>query len=101
MIKTTMTVNEAQNQFSDLLRRAVEKQEMIVIKQEGEPEVVLLSMAQYLGERKTHEWEQIWANLDALWADMTDSSPDDLPSITEMIRQMREERDVQLTANLY
>ena len=101
-MKRTMSAAEARDHFDEVVRLVVEEQSPIVVERDGKPAVIILSAADY--ERTCGEyvgradWRASLARAkEQLRRD--GAAPLDPPA-EEVIRQMREERDEQLLANL-
>lgn len=97
-----MSATEARVHFGELLRRVTEDAETVVVERGGKPQVVVLSLAEYERLRGAQEPEEDW------W-EMAERSRQTInayrggrpmPDITEVIHEMREERDAQLLAAL-
>lgn len=95
----TQSVNatEARIRFGELMRRAVEEGEPIIVERGGKAHVVVLSMDAYqrlLRERRQEDWRDL---VDRARAQIrSDLAGRELPSPDEVLVHTREERDAQL-----
>jgi prevent-host-death family protein len=100
-METTVTATEARTHFGEMMRRAVDHEETIIIERGGKPEVVLLSLARYQQWQQTQQSGHRWEKLDQIWSQIaTETKGDPLTPPEDMIRQMREERDARLLTDL-
>ncbi len=100
-MERVISATEARIRFGEVMRRAVEGREPIIVERSGKPYVVMLSVEGYnrlrkgqAGERWQETLEQI-LQLSTRIRDQRGGKP--LPPPEEMIREAREERDAQLT----
>jgi prevent-host-death family protein len=96
-VEHTVNATEARIRFGELMRRAVEKGEPIVVERGGKPHVVVLSMEAYQrlvkGQRQ-EDWQDL---VDRARAQIrSDLAGRPLPSPDEILQQTREERGDQL-----
>lgn len=96
-MEKVVTATEARIHFGEMMRRAVEKQETIIVERDGSPVVVILSIDRYeqwraaqMAQSTLDKLRQVQARIAAELGDRP------LPPPEEIIRQMREERDAQL-----
>ncbi len=99
-MERVVSATEARIRFGELMRRAVDSHEPIIVERAGQSHVVVLSVEEYerllRNQQKRDDWqdlvrqarEQIQADLDGR----------DLPPPEEILAQIREERDEQLLA---
>jgi prevent-host-death family protein len=97
-MERTVNATEARGRFGALMRQVVESQEHVIVERGGEPQVVVLPIAEYrrLTSRPSSamDWRalvrqsraQIEAELEGR----------DLPPAEVMLRQLREEQDEHL-----
>jgi prevent-host-death family protein len=99
-MERTMSATEARIHFGDLMRRVVEQQEAIIVEHSGKPHVVVLSMETYQRLLAAHEEHEDWRDLvcQARAQVQADLGERELTSPEDVVREMREERDEQLTA---
>lgn len=93
----TISQTEARIHFDELLQRVIEEQTPVVVERDGEPQVVVLPVAEYERLRDGQEqedWEDLVDQARALVR--ADLGRQRLPPAEEIIRAMREERDAQL-----
>jgi prevent-host-death family protein len=93
-----VSATEARIHFGELMRRAVEDGEAIIVERGGKPTVVLLSFEEHRrlvkGQQAHVDWTTLVAEARAqAQADLGDRA---LPPSEEILRQFREERDEQL-----
>ena len=101
-MSSMVSATEARIHFGELMRRAVESQEPIIVERGGKPHVVMLSVAEYerLVARQKESWPEALERVIQVGARINarrDHQP--LTPPEEVIRQAREERDGQF-ANL-
>jgi prevent-host-death family protein len=84
--------------FGEFMRRAVEGKETIIVERGGKPQVVILSIEEYIQLKATQETEPSWEEQvrHARERILTELGDRALPPPEEMIRQMREERTGQM-----
>jgi prevent-host-death family protein len=94
-----MTVAETRARFDEVLRRVVEQGEKIIVERAGQPQVVIVSVDEYkrATEARREDWPeilsraiQVGAQIRARRGDQPFTPPE------EVLRQTREERNVQL-----
>lgn len=94
-----VSATEARIRFGELMRRAVESHEPIIVERGGKSHVVVLSMDEYerllAGQQKDD-----WKNLVRQARDeiLTDLGGRELPPSEQILKQIREGRDEQLLA---
>jgi prevent-host-death family protein len=95
-----MSATEARIHFGELMRRAVESHEPIIIERGGEPHIVILSVDEYERLLKAQQPQADWKSLvDQARAQIrTELGDRKLPPPEEILRQLREERDAKLLA---
>jgi prevent-host-death family protein len=100
IMRRVVSATEARVHFGELMRRVVEDDETVVVQRGGQPQVVVLSIAEYrrLDADKNDRW---WRQLEELHAKIRAAGGGRLvPPTEDVIREMREERDAQLLENL-
>lgn len=97
-MERTISATEAHVHFDELLRRVAEQRETVVVERGGEPQVVVLSVAEYErlqgAEKGRKDWKALVQRSRERMRITLNGRP--LPAPEEVIRQMREERDEQL-----
>lgn len=96
-----VSATEARIHFGELMRHVVEDGEQVIVERGGKPEVVVISIAEYerLRARKPENWlEAVDRARERIRQELGDR---EIPPPEEIIREMREERDVQLLGNLH
>ncbi|MDP9368815.1 MAG: type II toxin-antitoxin system Phd/YefM family antitoxin [Chloroflexota bacterium] len=98
----TVSATEVRVHFGELMRRVVEGQEPVVVERGGKPQVVVVSVEEYerlRGERIEREdwWERARRSRERVARELNGRP---FPDITELIHEMREERDAQILGNL-
>ncbi len=98
-MERVVSATEARVHFGELMRRAVENREPIIIERAGKSVVVVLSVEEYERLRRAQS-PQDWRSLvdrarASIQADLGDRG---LPASEEVLRQAREERDERLMA---
>ncbi|NOZ49408.1 MAG: type II toxin-antitoxin system Phd/YefM family antitoxin [Chloroflexi bacterium] len=94
-----VSATEARIRFGELMRRAVESRETIIVERGGKSHVVVISIDEYerlLREQQGKDWKGLVAQARAQI--QTELGDRDLPPAEEIVRQVREERDAQLLA---
>lgn len=98
-MERSVTTAEARDRLNELIRRVKENGEQVVVVTDGEPQAVIISPEEYnrlKGEKG--EWQKVLEDAgrlrDAIAARRRGRP---LPSPEDVIRQVREERDGQLT----
>lgn len=100
-MERVVSAAEVGAQFGELMRRVVDQQETVIVQRDGDPQVVVLPVAEY--ERLTATsasqdwWDKVLHVRELIRLELGDR---ELPPVEEVIRQMREERDEQLLENL-
>jgi prevent-host-death family protein len=96
-MERVVSATEARIRFGELMRKAVETREAIVVERGGKPQVVVMSVEEYERLRKGQrqvEWkelvDQARAQIEAYLGGRT------LPASEKILKQLREERDEQL-----
>ncbi len=94
-----VSATEARTRFSELMRRAVDDRDIIVVERRGKPQVVILSVEEYERLRKRQrqdEWKGLVdgarAQIEAHLGGRT------LPPSEEILEQARDARDEELLA---
>lgn len=99
----TMSAADVQDHFDDLMRDVSERGETILVERSGEPQVVLLSLDEFkrMGGRteEPEDWRELLDRTRESIAQSRRGKP--LPDPSEIIHQMREERDAQLLSTFY
>ena len=94
-----VSATEARIRFGELMRRAVESRQPIIVKRGGKPHVVVMSVDQYeqlLLRQKQSDWrEKVQRARSQVQADLKGHR---LPPPEQILAQIREERDEQLLA---
>lgn len=99
-MERVMTATEARVRFGEVMRRAVENGEPIIVERSGKPYVVVLSVEEYNRLREGNAGESWQETLERILqlgdriARRRDGKP--LPPPEEMIDEAREERDAQV-----
>jgi prevent-host-death family protein len=96
-MERTMPATEARIHFGEVLREVAEEGYRIIVERSGEPQVVILSVAEYERLRAgqgTTRWKELVREARARIKD--DLGGRELTAPEEIIRRMREERDEQL-----
>jgi len=95
-----MSATEARIHFGELMRRVVEKQELVVVEHSGKPHVVVLSVDKYRRLLAAQEEREDWRELvrQAREQVQADLGERELTPPEDVLREMREERDEQLVA---
>lgn len=102
MHKKVVSVEEAHERFPDLARQVAEEETTVVVEHLGVPHLVVLSPREYarLGGRLSEPDDWI-AALDRLHASIREERGDrELPDLSDLFHEMREERDAQLLDGL-
>jgi len=99
-MKRVVSATEARIHFGELMRRVVESREPVIVERGGDPQVVVLSVAEYERLRAAQQresWQEaleravkVGAKIKARRGGQPLTPPE------EIIRQVREERDAQL-----
>jgi len=94
-----VSATEARIRFGELMRRAVESREPIIVERGGKSHVVVLSVDEYerlLRRRQEDDWRELVRQARAqVQADLDGRK---LPPPEEILQQLREGRDEQLLA---
>ncbi len=95
----TMTATEARVHFGEVIRRVTEDGEQIIVERGGTPVVVVISVQDYHRYRATCPEDEGWRDLmkrthEQILAELGDR---ELTPADEVLRQVREERDAQLS----
>jgi prevent-host-death family protein len=98
IMEQVISATEARIHFGELMRRAIDARETIIVEKGGKPQVVILSIEQYTQLKALHETEPSWQEQvrqarEQIIAELGDRT---LPPPEEIIRQMREERTVDM-----
>lgn len=97
-MEQVISATQARIHFGELIQKVVSEQVPIVVERGGKAQVVIISIDQYEQLRRLQEQQVDWRLLvkqvrDQIAAELGDRK---LTPVEEVIRQMREERDVQL-----
>jgi prevent-host-death family protein len=94
-----VSATEARIRFGELMRRAVESHETIVVERGGKAHVVVLSVDEYdrlVTGQPRDDWKDLVRQArDEILADLGER---ELPPSEEILKQIRESRDEQLLA---
>ena len=99
-MERVVTATEARVRFGEMMRRAVENREPIIVERSGKPYVVVLSVEEYdrLRDGRTREsWKETLDRILQLGDEIArrrGGKP--LPPPDEMIHEAREERDARI-----
>ncbi len=100
-MKRVVSATEARIRFGELIRRVVEEGEPVLVERGGKPCVVLLSVEEY-EHLKAAQSKETWRDtveeilrLESRIKSSRNGKP--LPPPEEIIRELREERDAQLS----
>jgi len=97
-MERVVSATEARIRFGELMRRVVEEQEPVVVERGGKPHVVVISIAEYerlRADQQRKNWKELAQQArEQIRAELGERR---LTPPEEVIRQMREERDAQLT----
>ncbi len=90
-----ISATEARVHFGEVMRRATEQQQPVIVERDGKPAVVILSIAAYERLLAAQQEPPAWRVLverarERIHADLGDRR---LPPADEIVRQGREERD--------
>jgi len=98
MIEQNVTATEARIHFGELMRRVVERRQIVVVERGGKPHVVVISVEEYERLKSAEVTKPDWRTLvdDAQSQIQSELGGRELTSPEEIIRQMREERSAQL-----
>ena len=100
-MERVVSATEARIRFGELMRRAVEDRETIIVERGGKPYVVVLSVEDYnrLKEAQSRPaWQDVLNEIRETRARIhARLGREPLPPPEEVIREMREERGAQLT----
>ena len=94
-----VSATEARIRFGELMRRAVESHEPIIVERGGKSHVVVLSVAEYerlLAGQQKDDWKDLVRK--ARHEILTDLGGRELPPPEEILKEIREGRDEQLLA---
>jgi prevent-host-death family protein len=97
-VSSVVSATEARVHFGELIRRVVERSETVYVERGGRPQVVLLALAEYerlLFNSETGGWlARARAARDRVQAEIGEHT---LPAVEDLVREMRDERDEQLS----
>ncbi len=98
-VTCTVSATQARVHFGDLLRRVVEEQTPVVVERGAKPQVVVLSIEEYERLRHGRSERRNWRELLRRTHEqiLAEGGGRLTPPSEEVIRQMREERDAQLS----
>ena len=107
-MEKTIDATEAQSHFEELVRTVLRDGTPVVVEREGEPQVVVLPVAEYerlggrLGQAGAEPEPEDWWELARRSRERIhrERNGRPMPPIEEIIHDMREERDAQILANL-
>jgi prevent-host-death family protein len=98
----TISATEARIHLGDVMRAVVEKDETIIVERSGKPLVVFISIDHYRrlkdGTSDAEDWLERAERVAARIQRERNGRP--LPDISEVIHDLREERDAQLVDDL-
>jgi prevent-host-death family protein len=99
-MKRTMSATEARIHFGELMRRVVEQQEPVIVEHSGKPHVVIVSVEEYERLQAAAETRERWQELvpQARAQVQADLGGRTLTPPEDVLREVREARDEQLTA---
>jgi len=92
-----VSATQARIRFGELMRRAVEDKEAIIVERGGKPYVVLVSVEEYNRLKRGQAasgWEELLGEIRRVRAPLVGRP---LPPPEEVIRELREERGERLT----
>jgi prevent-host-death family protein len=96
-VERVVSATEARIRFGELMRRAVENHETVVVERGGQAHVVVLSVEEYkrlLKRQQQDDWKELVRDARAqVQAELGDRA---LPRPEEILEQVREARDEQL-----
>jgi len=101
-MKRVVSATEARIRFGELMRRVVENQEPVIVERGGKPYVVVISVEEYNKLRAAQSkkaWRETLEEVLHLGAEIKARRKGQslTPPPEEVIRELREERDAQLT----
>ena len=91
-----ITATEARVHFGEVMQSVVKDQSPVIVEKSGKPQVVILAVEHYkrLQEDQNRNWLSQLKETHALV--YLDLNGKELPDASDLIKQMREVRDVQL-----
>ena len=94
-----VTATEARIHFGELMREVIEHRRPVIVERAGKPQVVVLAVTEYerllAGQVKQANWKELVRHArEQVRAELAGRK---LPPSEDIIRDMREERDAQLT----
>lgn len=97
-MRRVITATEARIHFGEVMRRTVEERTPTIVERDGKPQVVILAVSEYErlleGQPPPQPWRELVRRArEAIAADLKGKP---VPSVDDLIRQMREERDAEL-----
>jgi prevent-host-death family protein len=105
-MERTVNATEAKTHFGKLMRRAVEGGETIIVERSGVPQMVIMPISEY-GRMKSGRKQdgrevvlQRIRNLKRTIRQRLAAEGRELPDISDLITDLREERDGEFTAGL-
>jgi prevent-host-death family protein len=100
MMKHTMSATEARIHFGELMRRVVERQDLVIVEHSGKPHVVIVSVEEYKRLQAAAEARGLWQELvpQARARVQADLDGRTLTPPEDVLHEVREARDEQLTA---
>lgn len=98
-MERVVTATEARIRFGELMRQVIADQQPIIVERGGKPQVVVLSITQYEHLLERQQEQPDWRALvqQARARIRAELGERELPPPEEIIQQMREERDAQLS----
>ncbi len=98
MIEYSVTATEARIHFGELMRRVVERRQIVMVERGGKPHIVMLSVEEYERLKSAETARPDWRTLvdEAQAQIQAELGGRELAPPEEIIRQMREERSAQL-----
>lgn len=97
-MEKTVSATEARINFGKMMRRVAEEQQAIIVERSGQPQIVLISIAEYerlkAASLPRDSWQDQLRQVREKIA--AEREGRELPLADEIIHQMREERDAQL-----
>jgi prevent-host-death family protein len=97
-MEKSISATEARIHFGEMMQRVSEGQQAIIVERNGRPQIVMISIDEYerlkaAGQARDSWWDQLRQVRENIAGELAGR---ELPAAEEIIRQMREERDVQL-----
>ena len=97
-MERTVSATEARINFGKMMRKVSEEQQAIIVERSGQPQIVLISIAEYERLKAAGQSRDSWRDqlLEVREDIAAELAGRELPPADEVIQQMREERDAQL-----